>query len=266
MPLRARKSSTGIGRRCTGGQGAVERGQVIALQVWDIHDGLPHRRHQQQLRRPLRHHRIEDGNRIERRQDHVPPAQIDQGQCVEPQASDVEHRKCRHSDVGRTQSERRGDSDRVRAEVLVRDHGALRATGGSGRVHDHRHVVTFRHRRHRLRIGSGQKVIVLVAECDHLAHPHARLIHRSPGLSEGIVHEKHFRTEISQQVADFGRREANIDRREDRAELRGGEQDLETFHRRGYHRGDPVSSPDTEPIPELVRQPVRAVLEFAVGP
>ena len=97
-----------------------------------------------------------------------------------------------------------------------------------------------------------------------VADPHARLVERGAGdAGQRRVVGEHVDAGVGEDVADLGRLQAVVDRHDDGAELRRGEDVLHERHRVEQQHADPVAAAHAEPE-QRPGQLVRAPLELLV--
>ena len=151
----------------------------------------------------------------------------------------------------------------------MREHGALRLAGRARRVEDRRGVVERRPRRRRgpARVGAEQ----LGQSPGSSASPSPVGMHvRDPFAPAAATRTANSGSWMStrapesvEHMEDLGRREARVDRHEDRAELRRSEQHLEELGAVLAQVRDAVALADAA-LPQQRRDPVGRVGELAI--
>ena len=180
--------------------------------------------------------------RVRRLGDDDRPACEQDRQHVHAGATSSEERRDRDRHVVAAEIDHREEVDDVPGDVAVRQHHPFRGPRGTRGVREHAHIVEPDDLVEGIVGGLRDEVLIVDLRArrrtdDHTG-PHAR---RKRNASRRLLHHDDRGRVSRQHIGDDGVVEPMIDRRHDRTELRGREQDLEERRMVGAEPADTVS-------------------------
>src|SRR5690606_11795388 len=129
-------------RRC----GRLHKGRTRELEIAElgkVSQAHPHRRQQKHVCRPMFKQRLHDGTGFESRYNMQTSARIQDGAVDHTKATDVKQWRGQERATIRVDPQLHDVVDRVRRQVAMRQHRALRCGGSAGRIHDDGNIVVL---------------------------------------------------------------------------------------------------------------------------
>ena len=135
----------------------------------------------------------------------------------------------------------------------MREEGALRLAGRARGVDEQQPVVVIGRRK--------QDFVILKHK---LLEPGGARVECRGGLGVLVGAQEDGRLRVCQLIRELGRGEARVQRHQDQARLRAGEEDDDVLGARAGQRRDAVAA-DEPGLQETCREPVGALVELPVG-